>query len=525
MSAKKFDAGKVMCKNHKKWWILASVSICLAMMYIDQSAVVVILPQLHHDFGLTAIGQQWVINSYLLVWTILILVGGKCIDIFGNKRMFIIGLVGFLVASLMSAIAQNGSTLIIGRVLQGAFAAVLAPNTAVAVINAFAPKQRGTAFGIYAGSASIFMTLGPLLGGFFTQFLTWRFIFLINIPLGLVSIIIASVTMSSVSSSNTRESIDWYGFSINCIATTALVFAIMEGGTFGWRSPLIISLFSIAILGYGLFVVIEQKVKAPLLNFAIFKEENYLLCNVMVLCVRICSMVRIFCVLFFQLALGFAPFLSGLLIIPATIPNMIICPLSGKLLDRFGAKIPIILGLIAIIIGLLFIALFATSLNYYKLLLGLILLGIGLPLVGIPSNVVALSAIQQQYRGIASGVYNQTRSFGSVLGFAVIGAIITNLDEHYFKAFKQHALIKTHAIQSLSVNTILARSTQAKHALLTLPKQLSHAIYHAAQLSYAHAFQYGIFAAMLAAFFALCLFVIKFKSQTMFIDASQSEKT
>ncbi len=112
--------------DHKKWWILASVSICLAMMYIDQSAVVVILPQLHHDFGLTDIGQQWVINSYLLVWTILILVGGKCIDIFGNKRMFIIGLVGFLVASVISAIAQKGSTLIIGRVLQGAFAAFFA---------------------------------------------------------------------------------------------------------------------------------------------------------------------------------------------------------------------------------------------------------------------------------------------------------------------------------------------------------------------------------------------------------------
>jgi EmrB/QacA subfamily drug resistance transporter len=498
-------------ENNRKWWILAAAASCLAMIYVDQTAVVVALPQLHIDLGLSEVQQQWVINSYLLVWAVLILISGKLVDLFGNRKMFLLGISGFLFASILCGVAPNGIFLITVRFIQGAFGAMLSPNTAIAIINAFPAKQRGIAMGTYSGSASIFMALGPLLGGFFTQFMNWRYIFLANIPFCLFALIFILSSVRAKDNGDERKAIDWLGFMISGVATAALVIAIMEGVNFGWESNVIIGLFILALLCYLIFIFVEHHVATPLIDISIFKQKNYLACSIIGFCIRLCSMARIFLVLFFQLVLGYTPFLAGLLILPAVAPTMVAAPLSGKLLDRFGARVPIIIGLVLLTVGLILTSIFAQEFSYWKLFVGILLIGIGLPLIGNPTYTVALSTVSDKQRGMASGGYNQSRYLGGTVGLALIGAIIANFNNHFFITFLKSARIKIETLYSINVSNLLSGSETAKQTLASLPSSLALKIHHFAEASYMHAFEYGMATASIFALIALSIAILKIK--------------
>lgn len=499
----------LITEENRKWWVGGSVALALAMIFIDQTAVAVILPHLHRDLGLSEIGQQWVINSYLLVLTVLAAIGGRVSDIWGHKRVFLIGMVGFILGSILCAIALHPWSLMLGRVVQGVFGALLTANTAVQIINIFPYRERGMAMGLYAGAATIFLTVGPLIGGFFTQYLSWRWVFLVNVPFGLLSFFLALHTIPKDIHKAESRAIDWRGFFVLAIATTSFIFALMEGKAFGWGSLLIVSLFVIAVIGFVMFFIIENRVPVPLINLRILREGNYLICTILRMLMQVMVMARVFWVLFFQLALGAAPLLAGLMLIPSTLPNLLIAPIGGKLLDRFGARLPAITGFIFTTVGLFWIVIFCGTLNYWGMFVGIMLTGIGLPLIGPPLITVALSEVDVKERGAASGFYNQARQMGATTGIALVGAIIANVDAAVFKSSLKSAQVTLTKIPP--VDTFLAGSKVEYAHTLQVSASVLDKVHHLAQMSYMVAFRYGMLATGIISLMGLVLAIYKIK--------------
>lgn len=496
-----------LTKSNLKWWVIVAISPCLAIIYLDQTAVAVTLPQLQRDFGISEVMQQWVVNAYLLTLAILIVIGGRLSDIFGNRRSFLFGLSGFLLSSILCGIAPNGAFLIASRAIQGIFGAILIPNTSVVVINAFPAKERGKAMGVYVGSSAIFLALGPLIGGFFTEILTWRLVYLINLPLGLFSMFIAMRVISRKKPQQINSKIDWYSATILAIATGALVTALMEAVDFGWTSPIIIGLFLAAIISYGIFFIREKANPNPLIDLQILREKMFLIASTLIFCINICVMTRLFWSIFFQIVLDKTPIVAGLMTVPSTAMAMIFAPIAGQMLDRYGPRMPVISGLFALVIGLLWISIFISITNYWMLLIGTMFVGIGISLASACIFTPVISIIAIEHRGTATGLYNQIRQIGGTFGVAAIGATITNIDNRYF-----HKIVASENLPvtvKSSVDNILANTQSAQNELASMPHAIAVKIQNLAMIAYANAFRYAM---IISCFFAIVAFILALKT-------------
>ncbi|MBN2689604.1 MAG: MFS transporter [Gammaproteobacteria bacterium] len=421
-------------ENDRKWWTVVAISLCLAIAFIDQTAVAVLLPTLHKVFGISEIMQDWVVNSYLLSIAAFIMLGGRLSDIIGHRRCLLIGLYGFMAASILCGISDGIVTLLVGRILQGIFGAILFPNTAIAVVTAFPEGERGTAVGTYVGIGTIFLNLGPLIGGFFTQYLTWRLVFLINIPIGMLSIWLMHISISRKYDKFIKQKIDWLGSLLLIITVISLISGMMNGARFGWSSQLTIGLFIVGFLALYALLVVERSVKNPLIDLNTFKYFNFTKFCLVRVCMQAAMMSRVFLIIYFQLVLGVSPFEAGLMVLPSTLPNLVMAPLGGRLLDRYGSRVPASFGLLFLFLGVISIAFSVSSMNYYNLLLGMILIGMGLPLIGGPLFTDILSGVALKERGMASGIFTLARQFGSTMGVALIAAVIAAVQKFYVDA-------------------------------------------------------------------------------------------
>ena len=242
-----------LAEKNRKWWILLAMSSSLALVFIDQTALAVALPAIQRELNLSNSLSQWVINAYLLALSAIILLGGKIGDRLGHKRAFLAGVIVFITASTLAALAESGAWLITARAIQGIGAAFMMPSTNALVTNAFPAQERGKALGIYIALATIFLALGPLLGGFLTQVFSWRAVFWINFPIALISIILA---ISSVPTWRRREklNIDYLGFFISVIFISGFVLGFMEAPNWGWTSLPIMGLFLLSIISLITFI-------------------------------------------------------------------------------------------------------------------------------------------------------------------------------------------------------------------------------------------------------------------------------
>jgi EmrB/QacA subfamily drug resistance transporter len=495
---------RIINQQNRKWWILAAVAPCLAMSFLDQTAVAVMLPQLHRDLGVSEIMQQWVVNAYLLSLSVLTVFGGKLSDILGNRKAFFLGIIGFLLFSSLCGFAPNGGVLVASRALQGAFAAILLPNLGLVIIKTFPKGERGTAMGIYASSAAVFLAVGPLFGGFLTEFLSWRFVFWVNLPLGIFSIIIAWLTLPNAEMEWGEFRFDWLGFALIGIASASLIIMLMHTAEYGWLSPFTISLLLLAIFGYAGFIFVEKHIKHPLVDLTIFKEKNYLFATMIIVCVQFVIMTRVFWSLFFQMGLGYSPLWAGLLVMPSTACNMIFAQIYGRMLDRYGPRPPIIIGLSIMTAGMLWVSFFASSLNYLQILVGTILVGIGLSTT---TNLftTALTAFSEEKRGVAYGMYNQIRQLGGAFSVAVMGSVITNFDNRFF----QYHLKQVNLTVPVKVDDVLNQTPVAVQTLSKLPHEILLNVHNYAVIAYAHAFQLSMLIAGSFSLLGLVLAITK----------------
>jgi len=445
--------------NHRKWWIAFAMSACLAMVYLDQTGVALTLENMRYSLNLSVIEVQWVVNAYLLTLAVFMLFGGRLADIFGQKKIFLIGMLIFLLASILCAIASTGWLMIISRALQGLGGAMLIPTSIVLIAQSTSIDERGKMIGFSISLASIFLAFGPTIGGLLTQFWSWRLIFWINLPIGLLSILLTILSISNHSKGDSSK-IDWPGFIMLSLSLTSLITAFMQTTTWGFISFYTIILFISFFIFFTIFILIELRSNKPLVNLKLFHHQTFFTGNVILFLLQSCHISSaVFWVLYLQNVLGYSSGKAGVFILPVTIPVIFCASMSGKLLDRYGARLPILLGMFLALSGVVWVAIFATYHNYSLMFIGFLLYGIGAPLVIPAAMTSVLSSVAHEDHGMASGMANSMRQIGGALGLSIIGSVIiavTNAKLNYHSNVSHHEAFGSAYASAFSVGMIVA---------------------------------------------------------------------
>ena len=412
---------------------------------------------------------------------VFVAVAGKVADLFGHRKIFILGLIVFGTASLFCGISQTSWQLIAFRGFQGLGTAMMLPSAQALLCEAFPVNQRGRAIGIFAAASSIGITLGPLLGGFFTHYLSWRYIFYVNIPIILITLVAALKYISK--SPKVKAPIDFYGFVAFVFGISCLTLGIMQGNEWGWDSFPILSLIVFGILCLMMLYFIDKKVKHPFIDLSIIKMRPFLCVLLVVLMTGIARMMFVYWAIFFQKGLGFTPILTGALLMLSSVPMIFVSPYGGKIADKYGPRSPVIIGHIALIVSLIAMA-FIAPMGSLIVLGGLLLIfGVGLILIMVPAYSAGLTSVPSSKRGAGAGILSTFRNSGLVLGVAVLGAVFFNAQFSRFSS--QLAERKdTQALDPKLFEGLFSGVPKALNAIKTLPSALQSEIKTVLKASY-----------------------------------------
>jgi EmrB/QacA subfamily drug resistance transporter len=416
--------GHLITDENRKWWTLGAMCFALFMIMLDNTVVNVALPSIQKDLGASISGLEWTINGYTLSFAVLLATGGRLGDIFGRRRMFLFGVVIFTLSSATAGFAVSSTDLVISRVVQGVGAALMMPATLSIITNAFPASERGKAMGMWAGVSALALAVGPVLGGFLTEHVSWRAIFYLNIPVAIGAVTAALFAVRESRDTSVGREVDFAGVAALTGGLTALILALVEGNAWGWGSPEIIALLAGAVLGLGAFVAIEQRVKVPMVDFSLLSDRNFLGAVVVALIISFAMLgVFFFLALYMQDILGYSPLEAGIRFLPSTLMIVGVAPVAGRLADRYGPRWLIAAGLTIAAASLYSFSGIAVDSGYLDLLPGFMLLGIGIALTMSPMTSAAMNAVPVQKAGVASGVLSMFRMVGGSLGVAVTGAI------------------------------------------------------------------------------------------------------
>ena len=420
----------------KRFRALAIIAVAQLMVVLDASVVIIALPSAQRALHISTANRQWMLTAYTLSFAGLLLLGGRIADYFGRKRMFVISLVGFAAASALGGLAENSAMLFSARALQGAFAAIMAPAALSLLTVAFTePKERARAFAVYGGIAGGGAAIGLILGGFLTEFASWRWTLLINVPIAIVAAVAAFryITESRASSN--------HGYDIPGAVTVtggllALVYGFTKAGTDGWGSSITVSLFAAAAVLLVAFVLIEQRVQHPLLPLRVVLDRNRggsFLASLLVGTALLGTFLSL--TYYFQGTLHYSALKSGFAFVPFSVGIITGATLASRLLPRFGPRIVMTGGLLLGMAGLFLFSTLSVSSSYLTVVLPaevIVSLGMGLSFVAMSST--ALIGVSPQDAGVASALVNATQQTGGTMGAALINTIATSATVSYVAA-------------------------------------------------------------------------------------------
>jgi EmrB/QacA subfamily drug resistance transporter len=363
-----------------------------------------------------------VVDAYLLTLGSLILVGGSLADLFGERRVFALGVVAFGVTSVLCAVAPDGTSLIVARGLQGVAGALLTPAALATITSVFDGEERGAAIGSWTAWTGIAFLVGPLAGGWLVSVASWRSIFVVNVPLALVTLALIARALPRRERTAARARVDLVGGTLCVVALGAPVFALIEQPRRGWDALVLVSLFGGAVL-FGAFLAWERRTPHPMLPLALFRRRNFTFANVETLTVYAgLATMTFFLVLFLQQLAGYSPLESGLATVPVTIVMFVLSPRVGRLSMRLGPRWFMGLGPLVVAGSLLLMLRLAPGFSYWvDLLPAILLFGVGLSLIVAPLTTTVLAAAGPRDAGIASGINNAVARVAALLGIAVVG--------------------------------------------------------------------------------------------------------
>lgn len=414
------------------WAILLTLSLGFFMTLLDLTIVNIAIPDMRRELHASLAEIGWVINAYVIVLAVLMITAGRLGDLRGRRNLFIIGIATFTLASAAAGLSRTGTELIAARVVQGFGAALLLPQTMAIIIAIFPRDRRGAALGVWGGVAALATIAGPTVGGVLVTWRGWRWIFFVNIPLGIVAMILAVAIIPDVRTGR-RLPLDLPGVLIASAGLVAITYGLVEGQSCHWGTVWsFVSIPLIFVAGVALlviFVLVQalRQARRPLLPFTLFADRNYTLMAAASVIISIGLVgMALPLTLYLQTVLGFSPIKAGLTMAPASLASGFSAPFAGKLADQ-GGKYLLITGFTLYATGLISICLVAgTVSHWYDLVPGYVITGLGVGFTMSPMQTIATRNVDPALAGAASGVLNTTRQTGSALGSAVVLAILQN---------------------------------------------------------------------------------------------------
>ncbi len=412
----------------RKRWVLVATVLGSSLTFIDGSALGVALPAIQRDLGAGPAAAQWITNAYLLMLGALVLIGGAAGDRFGRRRIFLIGVSIFAVASIACGLAPNVEMLIGGRALQGIGAALLTPGALALIGSAFSTEERGKAFGAWAGAGALFGMVGPLLGGWLSDHADWRFIFWINVPLAALTIAVAWRAVPESRDSDARG-LDWRGALLAMTGLAALTWSLISAPDRGWGDPTIIIGLVCGAAALAAFLLVEARERHPMTPLALFRSSVFSGMNLLTLLLYFALGGAMFFLPFDLIRVqGFSATMAGAAMLPFAVIMGLFSGLAGRLADRFGARLSLAVGPVLAGMGLSLLALPGPGAGYVDgPLAGMTVLAVGMTLAVGPLTAAVMGAVRPSHVGVASGVNNAVARIAGLLAVALMGALMSSV--------------------------------------------------------------------------------------------------
>jgi EmrB/QacA subfamily drug resistance transporter len=417
--------------ENRRWWTLAAMCFALFMIMLDNTVVNVALPSIQSDLGASISGLEWTVNAYTLTFAVLLVTGGRLGDIFGRRRMFLFGVVAFGASSAFIGFSQSEAWLVAGRATQGIGAAFMMPATLSIISNAFPPHERGKAIGTWAGVSALALAIGPVVGGFLVENVSWQSIFFLNLPVAALAVVVTLFATHESRDETAPPSVDYAGVATITVGLAALVLALVQGNAWGWGSARIIALLVLAVAGLTAFAIVEARIANPMVDFKFFRSRSFAGANVVAFIVSFAMLATFFFfALYLQNVRGYSPLQTGVRFLPTTAVIIVVGPIAGRLSDRIGPRPLITIGLLLNAVSLFWQGHVAADTAYGFLVGAFVLMGLGMGLVMSPMSTAAMNAVDPAKAGVASGVLSMSRMVGGTFGVAAMGALITGLGRH-----------------------------------------------------------------------------------------------
>jgi len=414
-----------MTRRTSATWTFAITALALFMVSLDNLVVTMALPVIRLDLGASLAELEWTVNAYTLTYAGLLLFGAALGDRFGRRRVFVIGLAIFTVGSAAAALAPGSTSLILARALQGLGGAFVTPLSLTILSEAIPPARRPLALGAWGGISGLAIAIGPVVGGAITQGVSWHWIFWINVPIGIVAIVLSTLRLRE--SRGPDRSLDLPGVILAAAGLVGIVWGVTHGNGRGWTDPQILAAIGAGTALIVAFIAWEARATRPMLPLGLFRQRSSVVANGISFLMSFGMFGSIFLLSqFFQVVQGLDPFEAGLRVLPWTAMPIVVAPLAGVASARVGAR-PILaggLGLMAVGLGWI-AAVTSTSVPYTDLVPAFVISGVGMGLFFAPIANVVLSAVPREDEGKASGVNNTLRELGGVFGVAVLAAIFS----------------------------------------------------------------------------------------------------
>jgi EmrB/QacA subfamily drug resistance transporter len=416
-------------EGNRRWWTLAAMCFALFMIMLDNTVVNVALPSIQKDLGASLASLEWTVNAYTLTFAVLLVTGGRAGDIFGRRRMFLFGVVVFALSSASIGFAPSQGLLVAGRALQGIGAAFMMPGTLSIITNTFPPAERGKAIGTWAGVSALALAIGPVVGGALTEYVSWRAIFFLNLPVAAGAVAVTLFAARESRDETVARTVDIPGIGTLSVGLTALVLALVEGNSWGWGSGRIVTLLALAAVALPAFVFVERRVsKVPMVDFTFFRSRTFVGANSVGFIVSFAMLAMFFFLaLYMQNILGYSPVEAGIRFLPSTLVIMVVAPISGRLSDRVGPRPLIATGLTLTSFALFLQTRIDVDTSYGLLLPAFMIMGAGIGLTMSPMSTAAMNSVNPDKAGVASGTLSMNRMLGGTFGVAALGALFQHL--------------------------------------------------------------------------------------------------
>jgi len=462
--------------DNRRWWVLIGTSGGLFLLMLDSTVVALALPSIQADLDASNDQLQWVLNAYLLVIAALVVTAGRFGDIFGRRRVFLLGFMIFGAGSALAAAAWSPDTLIAGRVVMAAGAASILPLSLALVTYVFPDEEQSRAIGIWTGVSAIALGIGPLVGGALSG-VDWRLIFIINIPIVAVAVVVVRAAALEIRDETSEPKIDWPGLVLLSVGLLAAVFALINADDWGWTSARSIGLLAVGISALVAFWFVEHRVRDPIVQFSLFRNRPYLGATAAAF-----GIVGAYWTLMFfepqylQNILGYSAIAAGVLILPITVPSIVISPFSGRLMGSLGARATMTTGMVLGVAGLVVLTRVSASSGYGLLFPGLLAVGISLALVYAPMSAAAMAAMPKAKAGIASAGLAMNRILAGAIGLAVVSAVFQSLERDQLDTEFAARGVMLDGRQREQLEGLLAGSEAARETVANDPQGVAEQI-------------------------------------------------